>query len=255
MSFPYKLGLTPSPADRPKLIFDHYFPKHEKIQVPTVFGHQDKVSSWGMLGNDRYGDCAWASSAHEVMVQNAANGRTVNFTDANVLSDYSAGTGFNENDPSTDQGTNMYDLYQYRLKTGIVDSTGTRHKLAAFMEIEPTSQAELAAAAYTLGVAGIGIKVYDWAQQQFADGQAWSYKRGGNLEGGHAIPVVGRNAAGNWLVVTWGQIQEMTPAFFSKMVTSVFVGVTQDYLTGDKSPEGLDSQKLIADLPIIRDIN
>lgn len=247
-----QLGLHPSDPDRPKLHF-HRYVDVSGIKVPKVFGHYDKVSEWGMLGNDQYGDCAWASAAHEVMVQNAANNRTVTFTDANVLSDYTADTGFNPADPSTDRGTNMFDLYQYRKNTGVIDSAGNRHKIVAFLELEP-NQDELAAAAYLFGVAGLGIYVYDWAQQQFANGQPWSFRRGGNLEGGHAVPVVGRNAAGNWLTVTWGQLQEMTPAFVEKMANTVMVGLTEDYLTGEKSPEGLDSQALLKDLPLLQRI-
>lgn len=246
-------GLNDAPDDRPKLWWHNYV---DPIATPIPagpLGHVDLVKDWGMLANDRYGCCAWASAAHEVMLQNAANKRTVTFTDDNVLSDY-ASTGFDPKTGANDNGTNMFQLYTYRKNTGVIDSTGIRHRLSAFLEIKPGNDDELAAAIYLFGVVGIGIKVYDWAEQQFANHQVWAPQRGGKLMGGHAIPIVGRTASGNFQAVTWGGVQELTPDFFREYTTSAFVGITQDYLTGDKSPEGLDSALLLQDLPKLDNI-
>lgn len=234
------------PEDRPTLWW-HRYVDPITTQIPKVFGHYDKVTTWGMFANDRYGDCAWASSAHEVMVQNAANGRIVTFTDENVLSDY-ASTGFDPLSGQNDNGTNMFQLYAYRKNNGIIDAAGTRHRIQAFLECREDADV-LAAATYLFGAVGIGIRVYDWAEKQFANHQPWDVQPGGTVVGGHAIPVVGRKANGNFLVVTWGALQEMTPAFYEKYAVSTFVGVTQDYLTGDLSPEGLHSLQLAQDLP------
>ena len=252
---PGNLGLVLElPEDRPKLWW-HRYVDPITTPIPAVFGHYDKISSWGMLANDQYGCCAWASSAHEVMVQNAAQNpaRIVTFTDANVLSDY-ASTGFNPVTGENDNGTNMFQLYAYRKNNGIIDAAGTRHRIQAFLECREDKDI-LAAATYMFGTVGIGIKVYDWAEKQFANHQPWDVQRGGVFKGGHAIPVVGRKANGNFLVVTWGELQEMTPEFYEKMAVSTFVGVTQDYLTGDLSPEGLHSTQLAQDLPKLDWIN
>ena len=45
--------------------------------------------------------------AHETMLWNKEAARTVTLNNESVLKDYSAVTGFNPNDPNTDQGTDM----------------------------------------------------------------------------------------------------------------------------------------------------
>src|SRR5882757_1904530 len=87
---------------------------------PKTFGHQKLQTTWGMLGNDKYGDCVWAGAAHETMLWNKEASKTVTFTDNEVLSDYSAVTGFNPSDPNSDQGTDMQVAASYRRKTGII---------------------------------------------------------------------------------------------------------------------------------------
>src|ERR1041385_1479407 len=75
-------------------------------KLPSRFGHGYAFSDWQMLGNDNWGDCVWAGAAHETMLYTKLGvPATAIFDDASVLSDYSAATGFNSNDPSTDQGT------------------------------------------------------------------------------------------------------------------------------------------------------
>jgi hypothetical protein len=74
-----------------------------------------------MLGNDqRWGDCVFAGACHETMLWTAEGGeeaRPVLRRDSPP--DYAAVTGFNPDDPSTDQGTNVRDALAYRQKTGI----------------------------------------------------------------------------------------------------------------------------------------
>jgi hypothetical protein len=245
-----KLGRNPSDPYRVTIPF-HRVVDVSKIAVPDNFGHYGQVKEWGMLGNDKYGDCAWASGAHESILQNAANNRVVAYSDASVLSDYSAATGFSPGLPYSDQGTDLHALYQYRQQVGLLDAAGNRHKIGAYLELEPGNPEELEVAVFLFGAAGLGITVYDWTQQQFGAGKPWDYVRGGNLEGGHAVPVAGRNS-GFWEIVTWGQVQPATNKFFQKETTEVFVAITDDYLSGDKSPEGFDREALLnylQDLP------
>jgi hypothetical protein len=247
-----KYGRLDSDPNRVTLPFKNYV---RGITVPDNFGHYTAVKDWGMLANDRYGCCAWASAAHESMEQNAANGRLVTFSDANVLSDYATATGFDPSvtpDPETgqnptDKGSDMHTVYQYRHQVGILDAYGNRHKIGAYLELEPGNPDELAAAAYLFGAVGLGIIVHDWTERQFAQDVPWHYVPGGEAKGGHAIPIVGRHS-GFWEFVSWGQCRPMTNKFFEKETTEVFVAITDDYLTGDKSPEGLDSEALLNDM-------
>ena len=127
----FKTGKLPATKDPRDLKLARYLnvaalPKH-----PAEFGHDGSVASWGMLGNDQFGDCVFAGAAHETMLWNKIAGRDVAFNDDAVLADYSAVTGFNRNDPATDQGTNVRDALNFRRKTGSLDAAGVRHKIGA----------------------------------------------------------------------------------------------------------------------------
>lgn len=248
-----RLGRNKSPEGAVKLKFSDYVDTNIILpKIPQTFGHYNQVASWqGMLGNDLYGDCVWAGAAHEHIVFNSANKRSVAFTDSDVLSDYSAVTGFNAADPNSDQGTDMAAAAEYRLKTGILGSDGTRHKVGAYLALAPGDIYELVAATYLFGAVGIGINITEAAMQQFKDGKAWTYKRGSKDLGGHYVPVVGRKGV-TFFTVSWGRLQAMSWAFFVKQSDETIAYVSTDYLTADKSPEGFNQAALLADLQAVR---
>jgi hypothetical protein len=69
------------------------------------------------------------------------------------------------------------------------------------------------------------------------------------IEGGHYIPGLGRDAKGNFVVVTWGKIQLMTPRFYKKYCDEVVAYVSEEALTTNgKTLEGFDLAQLKADL-------
>jgi hypothetical protein len=245
----YSLGKT---AGRPNAI-TFKLARYLTGAVPTppaVFGHQsEEVLPWGMLGNDNYGDCVEAGTAHETMLWNIENGISVPFTDATVLRFYTELTGFDVNDPNSDQGTDMSDAVKYRQKTGIADDAGTRHTIGAYLGLKVGDTTELATAAYIFGAVGFGFNFPASAMDQFNAGKPWDIVKGSAIDGGHYVPVVGRTANGNFVVVTWGQLQEMTPAFAKKYMDEGFAAVSSELLNiSGISPEGLDLATLNADL-------
>jgi hypothetical protein len=220
-------------------------------EVPNIFGHEDLIPArgWGMLGNDTYGDCVWAGAAHEHMLWNKAAGRDITFDDTHVLKDYSKVTGFNPDDPDTDQGTDMEVAAKYRRKTGIGDSGGKRHKVIAYLDITPGDLAEHLVAAYLFGAVGIGIEFPGSAMDQFNNDKPWDVVPRSSIEGGHYIPFVARRGAKDLVVLTWGQKQLMTPRFLSKYNDESVVYLTRE-LFNEKgmSPEGFNLEQLKVDL-------
>jgi hypothetical protein len=95
---------------------------------------------------------------------------------------------------------------------------------------------------------GAGLQLPDSAQDQFQNGQPWSPVSGSQIEGGHYVSGVGRNADGNFVVVTWGALQEMTPTFYQRYNDESLVYLSQEFLTAGVSPEGFNLQQLQADL-------
>jgi len=215
---------------------------------PQVFGHQSLVAQWSMLANDRYGCCVWAGAAHETMLLAKEADTTVSFTDANVLSDYAAVTGFNPNDPATDQGTDVQDAAAYRRKTGVIDAAGKRHTVAAYLALDPGNIDHLLLAAYLFGAVGIGLALPASALDQAKSGRIWDVVAGSPNEGGHYVPLVGRLASGTLVSVSWGRTQLMTASFFQTFCDEAVAYVSTEDLINQKSPEGFSYADLVGDL-------
>lgn len=200
-----------------------------------------------MLANDRYGDCVWAGAAHETMLLAREADRAVTFTDADVLGDYAAVTGFDPARPDTDQGTDVVEAADYRRSTGVVDAIGARHKIAAYLALEPGNVQHLYQATYLFGVAGVGLQLPSSAIEQTKQRESWRVIAGAAIEGGHYVPLVGRQADGLH-VVSWGVLQVMTEAFLQQYCDEAIAYVSEECLVGRKNPEGFAYDDLIADL-------
>ena len=206
------------------------------INVPNVFGHGNTFANWGLNGNDKFGCCVEAGGAHETELINnlAAGGVTgkevVKITTENTLSDYAAITGFNPATGENDNGTEVRAALEYRVKTGLIDSTGKRHKIGAFVFIEPGSIQHLIEAIFIFDAVGIGIKFPGSAMEQFNNGQPWSVVPGSNIEGGHYVPLVGKPAQGDLACITWGKRQVLTEAFYKEYCDEAWAYVTPESL-------------------------
>ena len=246
----YKLGKKPARPGAFRLRLSFYLNAAALPPLPATFGHESLISYWGMLGNDNYGDCVWAGAAHEVMLLNKEANVDVSFTDASVLSDYSAVTGFNPNDPASDGGTDVQVAAAYRKSTGVLDAAGKRHTVAAYISIDPTNLTHLYYAGYLFGPVGIGIQFPSTAMDQFAAGQPWDVVPGATIDGGHYVPLVGRQADGLH-VISWAKDQIMTENFLHTYCDEAVAYVSQEALINQKSPEGFDYDQLIQDLPLL----
>jgi hypothetical protein len=245
------LGKKPAVPNPHDFAFAAYREPRAAIVVPRTFGHYQLVPNFGMLGNDRAGDCVWAGADHETMIWLATHGVGVQFTDAAALSDYSAVTGYNAADPNSDQGTDVHEALSYRRHVGVVDSAGVRHKLGAFVELEPGNYEHLIEATYLFGAVGIGFEFPESAMAQFDAGKPWSVVTGSKIDGGHYVPVVGR--AGSYIdVVTWGKVQRMTRTFYERYCDEAYALLSPEYLHRGRSPEGFDLKALTADLASLK---
>jgi len=248
-----KLGKKPAREDAVTFRFARYFDKSALPTPPLRFGRFRRVKQWGVLGNNDYGDCVWAGAAHEHMMWHAANQKAVKFSDASVLSDYADATGFNPGDPNSDQGSDMGEAASYRRKKGISSVDGIRHKIDAYVSIHAGDYDTTMLATYLFGAVGIGIQFPESAADQFKYAQPWDLKSGSRLEGGHYIPVVGRNSAGHILCVTWGRLHAMTRGFFEAYCDEICVYLSMDWLNNELiSPEGYDLVALRKDQAQLR---
>jgi hypothetical protein len=200
--------------------------------APATVDYLSKVDDWPMYGNDQYGDCVWAMIGHTIEAATTyGQGKTVKVTDADVLKGYSDVTGFNPNDPSTDQGTVIQDALDYWRKTGVGG-----HRILAFAQVDHTNPDEVDAALYLFGHVQVGINFPASAMTQFDNGQPWDVVKRTSIEGGHAIDMGSKNE-----VVTWGRRQGFTQAFWKKYVEEAWVAITPEWVSAaGVAPEGLD---------------
>ena len=210
--------------------------------APTRFGHANLFQDWWMLGNgpddsvepgfQGAGDCVWAGAAHEHrLINKLVHQVDVQFSGENVISDYSAVTGYVIGDPSTDNGTDVHKALDYRRKIGVLDAQGVRHKIGAYVAIDPKDWNHLRQAAYIFGAVGIGFQFPNSAWGQFDNGQPWDVVAhdGGN-DGGHYVPIMGAPSADKVGVVSWGKRQEMTRAFYERYNDESWVYITPEEL-------------------------
>ncbi len=166
-------------------------------------------------GFEGAGDCVFAGSDHETMLWNLEADKQVKFTGANAIADYSAVTGYDPKAPldangknPTDNGTNTRDALNYRRQMGLVDASGNRHRIGAYVALELGNMDQLLEALYLFGVVGIGFRFPDSAMDQFAAGKPWSVVPGPPPTDGHYVPLVAYRT--NLQCVSWGRIEQMT---------------------------------------------
>lgn len=251
-----KLGKKPATHDERDLLFSQFLVSTALPKVPARFGHGTAFSNWQMLGNgpddtvepgfQGAGDCVFAGAGHETMLWNKLGGKKVSILGKNSISDYSAVTGYVIDDDSTDQGTDVRTALKYRVATGIVDSKGVRHKLGAYVKLDPKNWNQLMTAAYITGAVGIGFEFPDSAMDQFNAGKDWDVVAGAQIEGGHYVPVVGRTSTLKGGAVSWAKRQGFTQAFYEAYNDEAWVLVSQEELKNGKNERGFDYAALNA---------
>lgn len=219
--------------------------------TPPVRIAAPRVSDWGMLGNDQYGDCVFAGADHEHICWSAEVEHASSFTAQEALADYSAVTGFNPADPSTDRGTDVLAALKYRRKTGVIGAYGRRHKIGAYAQIEPGHVDHVKLAISDFNAVGIGIQFPGSAMDQFNAGKPWTVVAGATEDGGHYIPLVGYDAS--WFYcVTWGKLQRLSYGFFAEYCDEAYALLSTDSLNkAGYTRTGLNLAQLVADLKAV----
>lgn len=203
----------------------------QTVTPPASVDWYSKVpaSSWGMDGNDSVGDCTCAEVDHSTKARQVAAGNTeVRSTTTEVLAAYSAITGYTPSDPSTDQGAVMQDVRDYWRKNGITLG-GKVDKLTLFAEVDHTDLALVKWCVSRFGAVALGINFPDSAMTQFDNGQPWDVVKGARIEGGHAISMIGYDATYAY-IVTWGQVQKMTWAFYKAFTEEAWTDISTDWV-------------------------
>jgi hypothetical protein len=241
-----KLGKQPPRLDGRTLKLSKYMTAIPQIPDSFSWVDRDQVPSWGMMANDRYGDCVWAAFAHLVMGWTAGNGSLWIPSDDEVLQAY-ASTGF---DPSTgqgDNGTNELDALNYMRSTGMAG-----HKIGAYVSLDTSNIQEIKTAIYLFGGILLGVSL-----PLSAEGEPnWDFPPDdGNTRdstpgswGGHGICGLGYDST-FINIITWGAPLPVDWSFWSQYMDEAYAIISPDFITGDKpAPNGFDMPTLINDL-------
>ena len=242
----YKLGKLPARKGAIKFKLSDYVTA--KLPTPpAIYGHQTLVPQWNLYGNDKYGDCVFAGAGHEHLLWNKEAGKDVVFTDTNILAAYTAVTGFNPTDPSTDQGADMELVAKWRRTTGLTDASNDIHKIGAYLNVQIGNIPEIKQAAYLFSAVGIGIQFPDSAMEQFNAGKPWKVVSGAQIEGGHYVPIVGYDSKFIY-IITWGKVQAASYAFIKKYMDEGIVYLNTEFFKDGKSLEGFDLATLTSNI-------
>jgi hypothetical protein len=135
---------------------------------------------------------------------------------------------------------------------GITDASGKVHTVAGYAAFgNPADETLLGQVLDVFGTVYVGINVQQQMETEFSDQQPWTWKRGGEVIGGHAICLQRRLGSGKAPLeyVTWGALQPATVSFQAHAAEEAWAVVTQDWLTANGTTvEGLDLQQLLADM-------
>jgi hypothetical protein len=206
------------------------------------------VQDWGMMANDKHGDCTIAAAAHAVQVWSLNTGKEITVSDDVVLSYYSQWDGYNPDDSSTDKGGVELDVLSDWQKDSFAD-----HKLIAFADPVVTDLDSIRQAINLFGGVYIGISLPITAQRQLV----WDVAHNGGSNahagswGGHAVFVPTYDET-SFTCITWGAPKKMTVAFWNKYVDEVHALLSQDWISEKGSPGGFALADLQADLDLIK---
>jgi len=251
MAFGFKYGKLPHQGHPKTLRLSKYMGAGvlppEELKRAWEYVIQD--GKWGMLGNDEVGNCLEATMLHYLdMVTAWTSGAPAGFETQDAIDLYTAITGYNPADPSTDQGTVYTQALAYWQSTGIKG-----HKILGWAEIDYNELGTLHQAISIFGAALIGFNVPQSAETQFDAGEPWNVvEPDGGSVGGHAVPIVGFGAEGQ-TCITWGQRQQMDLKYPATYFDESYVVITEEWLTAaQKTPiKGFDLSTLESDLKLI----
>jgi hypothetical protein len=93
------------------------------------------LTAFGMMANEKLGDCTCAAAGHQIQIWTANNKAEITPKDSDIIAAYSAITGYSPAKPNSDNGANELDVLNYWRQNGIGG-----HKIGAFASIPLTKK-------------------------------------------------------------------------------------------------------------------
>lgn len=238
------LGKQAAAHHKDAILLATYLPEKE-LPVPAKIDNYSAIKDWGMMANDRLGDCTCAGAGHMIQAWTKLScDKEIVLPDSDIVAAYSAITGYTPTDPNTDQGAVEMDVLDYWRKTGIAG-----HKIEAHAVVETSSEYQVKLAIYLFGALYAGAELPLSAQDQ----RSWTVVPGPSGRagswGGHAFPLLGYDAH-HATCITWGAPLRMTWSWWKKYADEAHAVLSQDWIdqASKMAPNHLDWDRLSDDL-------
>jgi len=242
-----RLGKSRPVYDSRTLQLANYLNTEALPATPATYMYAKNIAAggWGMMDNDKIGDCTCAAAGHLIMEWTDDNNAMVTPTDQQIVSAYSAITGYDPATGKNDNGAVETKVLNYWRNTGIAG-----HKIFAYAALEPNNQEHIKLATFLFGGCYIGVELPLSAQKQ----KVWSVPPGGAKGsgapaswGGHAVCVVGYDSHG-LTIITWGTTKKMTWSFWNAYCDEAYAIISTDFAGTNTAPSGFDFAALQQDL-------
>ncbi len=248
----YKLGKKDAVYDPKALRFGDYLKATALPYIPTAYHWGSGVPQWPLYGNDVLGDCTIAAIGHHAGVWTfRESGTELIIPESEIVSAYSAVSGYIPGNESTDNGAVMTDVLKYWGTTGVGGS-----KIEAYATIEPQNNLDVEACIYLFGGCYIGLQMPITANAQTKHNGTWSlvpgYKTNPDAQpgswGGHCVPLIGYSKSA-LVTISWGMPLYMTWAFYNYYCDEAFAPLSSEWVaSGSVAPNHFDLAQLQVDL-------
>lgn len=202
--------------------------------------------------NDTLANCVIAMVGHEAGIFTSGAGSPFIFSDAQLISLYSAIGGYVPGDPSTDNGCDEVTALNYWQNNG---APAGSHKIAGWLSVDPANKAEYRTALWLFENLAFGVELPDAWISPFpsAPGFTWDVAGTPDPSNGHAF-CASAYGDGCVLIDTWGMAGRLTDAAIQYYCAASQGGALYTVLSADainkarqKAPNGIDWSQLVAD--------
>jgi hypothetical protein len=202
-----------------------------RVEVPA-FGN------WGMLGNDRYGDCGVAGLDHGFEVD-----QTITRQHEREVSAAQAIEYYLEYTNGVDSGVVLADFLAYVHAHGYYGRT-----ISAYAPVNVHDVPTVQTAVWLYGFAYCGITVTADMQKAFSTNSPWDMTAcSGAIVGGHCVPVVGYDDQYLYCI-TWGGVQKITYSAWHQISTETWAVISGEFEKAHGDGRGVSISALRSDL-------
>jgi hypothetical protein len=213
--------------------------------APDIVDYTGRLTSLGMMANDRLGDCTCAAIGHAIQTWTSQARSEITLGDGDVIALYER-FGYDPANPASDQGAVIADVLNSWLAAPVAG-----HAIDGWAAVDAGDVEEVLAGIYLFGGLDIGLALPLSAQTQ----EIWDVPAAGprgagqpGSWGGHCVWVAKGERGAGFTCITWGGLKRMTLPFWQAYCDEANAVLSQDW----SGAEGFDYAQLRADMATLK---